>query len=456
MSNFQILGTGCCGFLRAYEMLKPYVNIQYKGGKRKYQNGFQVWDYENGLIWDSESLSSESRELRVLNNTLNYNISHITIKYITEFIKTDPNIKFMCLKGQKEHSIKSLLTSWGYSNPCFVKERGLGISKNRYPVDQFPNFSFMQNELEATEKYWEVYYELADKFSKIYPENFLVVDSVKFFSDEEYQKNSMKFIGLEIPFYKNPVDLESFEISTALHGGLGNNLFQIFEVVCFCEKYKLGSPFFGTWDLFNNQRFPRFYDCDIFLGGHDGFQSDMKNLFLSFDWRNNLKSNFDIKFMINDMFRFGNIDNHNDSLKYLDTGGDEMKNTAFLHLRFCTRPADTHVKYVDDSFYFKCLPQIPENVRILIFSDDNGKAKEKINWFRQNFNHSFELVEINDCFESLKVMSTCEYSILHSSTFSFWGALLLSHRINKKVFYPEAFLAHGDKMISQSWGWKLL
>ena len=51
-----------------------------------------------------------------------------------------------------------------------------------------------------------------------------------------------------------PVNFDSWEISTTLHGGLGNNLFQMGETISFCKKYNLPDPFFGTWDLWNGGR----------------------------------------------------------------------------------------------------------------------------------------------------------------------------------------------------------
>ena len=64
MSSFHIIGTGCCGFLRAYQTLKNHIPLKYKGGKGKYQNSFQNWN-DSGLIWDIESLSKEERVRRV-------------------------------------------------------------------------------------------------------------------------------------------------------------------------------------------------------------------------------------------------------------------------------------------------------------------------------------------------------------------------------------------------------
>ena len=54
--------------------------------------------------------------------------------------------------GDYSHSVWSLTISWGYRNPCYVKERRLGTGYNRYTVDEFPNHSDLDNQFRATEK----------------------------------------------------------------------------------------------------------------------------------------------------------------------------------------------------------------------------------------------------------------------------------------------------------------
>ena len=151
---FHIIGSGACGFLRLYYLLEDEISIKYKGGGPKYQNSFQTWN-DDGLIWDSESLSKEERLSRVSLQGTTTNITHSYIKYIPEFVELYSDIKFLCFKGQKEHSIKSLAVSWGYNNPCYVKDRKIGLNHNRYAVEQFPNLSDSKDEFDATEKYWE-------------------------------------------------------------------------------------------------------------------------------------------------------------------------------------------------------------------------------------------------------------------------------------------------------------
>ena len=64
-----------------------------------------------------------------------------------------------------------------------MKDRTLGIGHNRYAVEQFPNLSDCKDEFEATEKYWDEYYQIADIMQDMFPYNFIIVDAPKFFSD---------------------------------------------------------------------------------------------------------------------------------------------------------------------------------------------------------------------------------------------------------------------------------
>ena len=442
---FHIIGSGACGFLRLYYLLEDEIPIKYKGGGPKYQNSFQTWN-DDGLIWDSESLSKEERLRRVSLQGTTTNITHSYIKYIPEFVELYSDIKFLCFKGQKEHSIKSLAVSWGYNNPCYVKDRKIGLNHNRYAVEQFPNLSDSKDEFDATEKYWEEYYSIAEEYS----DNLIMVDAPKFFSDIHYRTDVLSKVNIDIQLKPLiPVNFDSWEISTTLHGGLGNNLFQMGEVISFCKKFNLPDPFFGTWDLWNGGgKYPTPYNSDRLLGGHEGTDEDIKKTFPNLDWRKDLFAHFDTKFVINDMFRFGRVDELDSVRDSLQITKSSTSKTASLHLRFCTRPADDHVNgYVDDSFYLKCFEQIPDDTQVYIFSDDISKSRSKLPWFQKNFPQKFLCVE-SDSFQTLKMMVECEYHILHVSTFSFWSAFLDINQPNSKVFYPESFTnTHSSSMI---------
>ena len=454
MNKFHIIGSGACGFLRVHYILKNHIPIRYKGGGPKYQNSFETWN-DSGLIWESESISKEERLRRVSLHNTTTNITHSYLKYVPEFLELHPDMKFLCLRGRREHSIKSLAISWGYRNPCFVKDRTIGFGHNRYAVSQSPDHSDCDNEFIATEKYWDEYYKIANQLQEQYPENFLIADSPEFFSNTEYQLKCLGFVGVDISIGSSlkskylPIDFDDWTITTSLHGGLGNNLFQMGEVISFCKKYNLPEPIFGTWDLWNGgDKYPSSYNSDRLLGGHDGSHQDIKRTFANLNWQGTLTASFDTKFVVNDMFRFSDVDCLNEVCELLSVNVNTKPNTASLHLRFCTRTADDHVNgYVDDKFYVKVLNQLPKKTQVFIFSDDNNKAKNKLMWFRQNFDLQFEIFS-GDAFQSLKKMVECEYHILHVSTFSFWAAFLDTQQPNSKVFYPESFIkTHSPNMI---------
>tara|TARA_B100000609_G_scaffold139533_1_gene111883 strand:+ start:337 stop:1725 length:1389 start_codon:yes stop_codon:yes gene_type:complete len=462
MNNFHIIGSGACGFLRLHYLLKDTIPIKYKGGGPKYQNSFENWN-DNGLIWDIENLSDKERLRRVSLHDTTTNITHSYIKYVPEFLKLHSNMKFLCFKGKREHSIKSLSISWGYCNPCYVKDRKLGIGHNRYAVDQFPNLSSCKDAFEATEQYWDEYYQIADIMSDVYPNNFFIVDAPKFFVDIEYRTKILSKVGVNINKPPLPVDFDSWNISTTLHGGLGNNLFQMGETISFCKKYNLPDPFFGIWDLWDGGgKYPSSYNSDRLFGGHSGTQDDIKKTFPNLDWRENLEANFDTKFMINDMFRFGRVEELEYVREKLQTNKSTeltkifFEKTASLHLRFSGLPADDHsISPLDDSFYIECLKQIPEDVHVYLFSDDNSKMKDKLQWFQKNFPQNFSCVE-SDCFQTLEIMVECNYHILHVSTFSFWTAFLDMKQPNTKTFYPESFTHNHGKYMMPYKEWQMI
>jgi hypothetical protein len=463
MNNFHIIGSGACGFLRIHYLLKNHVSLKYKGGGPKYQNSFETWNQNDGLIWNSELLSKQERLRRVSLHDTVTNITHSYLKYVPEFLELHSDMKFLCLRGRREHSIKSLAISWGYRNPCFVKDRTIGFGHNRYAVSQFPDLSNEENHFTATEKYWNEYYQIANDLQEKYSNNFLIVDSPEFFSNTEYQLCCLDWLGIDVSIDSSPkaismpIDFNDWTITTSLHGGLGNNLFQMAEVISFCKKYNLSEPTFGTWDLWNGgNKYPISYNSDRLLGGHDGSHQDMMKTFQNLNWKGNLSATFDTKFVVNDMFRFSDVEYLNHIQKTLNLKTTPTKNTVSLHLRFCTRPADDHVNgYVNDDFYIKVFQHIPLKSNVFIFSDDDKKAKQKLSWFRDNFDMNFEIFS-GDAFQSLKKMVQCEYHILHVSTFSFWSAFLDQNQPNSKVFYPTSFTeTHTEKMIPYS-QWQMI
>lgn len=457
-----ILGAGACGFLRMYDILKKHTRVSYKTDKVKFQNGFEIWDKKLGLTWE-DAINKRERAQNYFNNLDECNISHIPIKYVDELLALDPTIKFLCLKGTKEHQVKSLMIHWGYRSPVFSKRNKY---RSRYVLEQFPDYSNEENVVKATEKYYDNYYSLASKLEKRYPMNFLTVDSKQLF--EKTLPESIKFIlcnFLRIDqkffnFEKQEINFTEETPTTTLHGGLGNNLFQMAETIAFAEENKLKKPTFGTWD-FSGKTYPKNYYPDRFLGGHSGSQEDIVKTFKNLNWKKEIGSpTYDTKFSINDMFDFQSVHHMRDKIleafeptdetkKYVMEKYNDLSNgkeTVSLHLRMCGLPADDHHVSVPLFYHQKALEGFSDDVVVLVFSDNNLLAEnylENLEFFTRK---KFILVKENQ-FNSLFLMAACNNHILHVSTLSFWGAYLDKEQKGKTYYHKNFTKIHTDRMI---------
>lgn len=81
---------------------------------------------------------------------------------------------------------------------------------------------------------------------------------------------------------------------------------------------------------------------------------------------------------------------------------------------------------LDKNYYMKCLENIQEKGRILVFSDD-------FKWCEKQFDGDFNFIKIGHI-ESMYLMSKCKNVIIANSTFSWWSAWIGNP---KKVIYPK-------------------
>lgn len=474
MGNKLVIGSGGCGFLRINHLLNSIgISTKYKGGRVKYQNSFETWNPNTGMVWDTEKLSESDKLLRAkcyLDSLQdNVDIAHFPLKYIKELISLDPQIKIVCLKGEKEHSIKSLFTHWSFRNPVTTKRLEY---RTRYVLDQFPDHSNLDY-YQATEKYWDEYYTEAKKLEEQFKNNFLILKSRNIFEPSQdggisrnvfaWFFNNQKIINA--PTY--PINFTSEVNTTTLHGGLGNNLFQMAESIAFCAQHNLLKPVFGTWKLQGGgSLFPPTYNADAFLGKHTGTHQDFISTFSNVDWRTELEPTYDTKFMINDMFDFSRAHHmrevilktlkpSSDLTNYIDIKYQNLysNKTVSLHLRTCTLPADDHVNgTIPFSFHEQTLAALSDDVNVLVFSDNNQIARGYIDQLKKISNKSFHLIEENQ-FKSIFMMAKCDHHILHVSTMSFWGAYL-DDKQTGKTFYHENFeKCHTNRMIPESLNW---
>ena len=442
--EIYVTGTGACGFLEANKLLGVDFKLTYKSENGKYQNAYLEQNNSSYPVWNKSKLSKKRIE-RITKKILERRqISHILIKYVDELIEKNPNILILCLKAPRESTVRKLVWSWGYANPLTSKSRKKLREVNRYPLSQFPDYSDVISPIEATAKFYDEFYALAEVYSKKYPDNFKLIASDICLGEELYKLNLID----QIP---TPKCSQNEIFTTNLNGGIGNMLFQISEAKTFAKEFNYPNPRFGYWEEDPNFVFPQFYKPDKEFGGHDVEISDFNAAFENIKLEKFESVTFDTHFQVSNMFNFASFA---DSSQITIKPNEATRlNAIAVHLRFGGLNADiSAVPKIRKSFYKRAFARIPSNLPVYVYSDNLVAAEEWRIKFEKMLNRRIFIKESKPI-ESLLEMANCEYHILHSSTFSFWSAFLDKEQPNSKVFYPREFLKlHGPNMVPyKSW-----
>lgn len=431
-----ILGTGACGFQRVNHLLNTLgYPTSFKISPIKMQNSFEI-DY-NSFI------------LNKLQNNQEILIGHFYIDYVEDIIAKVPSSRILCLKGDRDKTIDSLFVHFGFRNP-FIKSRD---EYSRYNLDFFKYYPNCSSR-EALSNYYDDYYLTIDKLISKFPNNILLVDSVSYFENFNYQQIANNFLEIQSASIIDEYKISnSYDITTSLHGGLGNNLFQIIEPLIFCEINNLPTPTFNTWSCDN---LPQCNNSDKILGGHGGTWEDFNNAFRNIVFTEPKIANFDTKFMINDMFDFGILTKYRDlilekltpSEKILDYIKDKyntlFKDSCSLHIRTWTSKGDVHSMPLPGDYYERAL-SIVDSKNVLVFTDNIQNSYNILNPLIEKFpNKKFHMIE-EDQFTSLFMISMCDRNIVNISTFSFWGAFL-NKKQDSNIIIPSNF-GHEPNML---------
>lgn len=116
----------------------------------------------------------------------------------------------------------------------------------------------------------------------------------------------------------------------------------------------------------------------------------------------------------------------------------DFDNSVSVHLRFTdlrTNPAHYIRYYVPTrAYYYRAVKQLGRD-NVLIFSDDPPMARRYLSNFK-HFRGNATLVEGNEYYEDLYLMSLCRDNVCSVSTFSWWGAFLNRHP-DRTVIVPR-------------------
>jgi hypothetical protein len=96
-----------------------------------------------------------------------------------------------------------------------------------------------------------------------------------------------------------------------------------------------------------------------------------------------------------------------------------------------------------EDYYDKALSLIPDDYRVLVFSDKKCRERAETILGNLKTKHKHEFVYINDEIEDWKqmlLMSLCRVNIIANNTFSWWGAYL--NKDTDKVYYPPLWFGN--------------
>jgi len=249
-------------------------------------------------------------------------------------------------------------------------------------------------------------------------------------------------------------------VSSWIHGGLGNQLFQIASALEYAKKYKktpifkdekrLWHPFnferITGWDtIFNNNLKviePEKYDKIDFNIYHE----EVKNNYNELPYIQNnvyLKGYFQAAKYISPETRTKMNELIYSNPHYYQSAKDEYQkiksffndenddNYVFMHFRRTDYINNPYHPTLDFNYYNNGLRYFNNNINIIIFSDDINWCKNviKIN------DKKIYYVDINDIFKEMILMTFIKNGIIANSTFSWWGAFLGDE--NKKIIAPK-------------------
>lgn len=160
------LGTGRCGSLSLSSFLSDQQGIQvlHEGNINDKPNPFK-WenDYENILQW-IEELENNSNSNQYFGDTGMY-----FLPYVSSLITQFPDIRFICLKRNRQEVINSFLVKTQDRNH-WCEHDGKIWKKDPVWDSVFPKFN-EPDKAKVLGLYWDMYYEEIDRLILEYPEH---------------------------------------------------------------------------------------------------------------------------------------------------------------------------------------------------------------------------------------------------------------------------------------------
>jgi len=238
------------------------------------------------------------------------------------------------------------------------------------------------------------------------------------------------------------------------YGRFGNQMFQYATLFAIAKKrkYQFGVPYknrhqndytdFCLPDCFPNLTAKNSSDANIkFVAQQFIFEynpgifgilddTDIRGYFQSekyfVDYREQLLKEYEFSKQIKD--------------KALDIRSLTQKQAISIHIRlgdYVNQQQNHPVCSID--YYAEALEQLPDDLLIYVFSDENKKAEQIF----KSLNKKIVFTESSDKYVDMCTMALCDYHIIANSSFSWWGAWLSN---SKKVIAPSKWFGNAEHM----------
>ena len=240
-------------------------------------------------------------------------------------------------------------------------------------------------------------------------------------------------------------------ISCKLMGGLGNQMFQAAHA--YCQGLKHNRPVFilsHSWTPLQGKGTEN-YTKNIFKNfqfgtSHDGFKEMVEG-----PWEYSLVKPFDEQTVFTGYFQSSkNFLGYDNEVRELFSPTTDViadffhkypqlndSNTVSIHIRRGDYLMNPHIHpSVGLSYIQKALDLVQDYTTIFVFSEDK-------NWVKENLNFAnMIIVEEDEDYKEIWLMSLCKNNIICNSTFSWWGSFL-NRNENKKVIAPSIWFGTG-------------
>jgi len=253
-------------------------------------------------------------------------------------------------------------------------------------------------------------------------------------------------------------------VSCWIHGGIGNQLFQIANTLEYANKYNKTPIFKDELNLWNFHGLERKTAWNtLFSNKLTVFKDNIYDL-IKFDIYHELRYNMydEIPYLNENAYFKGyfqspkyfseetrkNIEKlvysntiYTNIAKFLynsikkEFNDNDDNNYVFIHIRRTDYVNNCTHNLLNIDYYKKGLDIIGNNKIAIIFSDDIEWCKNYLDFIPKKY-----FVNINNLYIELILMSYIKNGIIANSTFSWWGSYL-GDKDNKKIIAPNQWFA---------------